>query len=522
MQPPLLPLLVLLLTMETKAFMRVNLKRESRRRLLDAGTKENEVPLGVGEGTHYAELYLGQPPQKASVIVDTGSHLTALPCSTCLDCGSHTDPPYDVSKSQTARFMRCSEFDACTACDNNQCRVSQSYAEGSMWSALLVDELCWIGPMDNTNASFNGESFGVRFPIGCQTKETGLFIGQKENGIMGLSQSRNSFMSYLYQARKVKHNAFSLCFAESGGQMILGGVDDTIHLSPAVYTPLVSTSGWFLVELLDIKLGNNSMGFSPSTYNSGRGVIVDSGTTDSFFPAQLASTFNSIFQELTGQLFLDGTESILNLDTILKLPSIFLTLRGNASDSMIILEIPPTQYYTKVSNEGHYTSSFHFSESSGTGVLGASTMLNYNVIFDMEARLVGFAPAQCDSSGRVLQYGPKVSTGPLKLPHISTFWTRHEAMLSLLLVISLSGLFLLCLTWFVRRRCKSSSTWLPLPTNNNNLSPNSRPIAPNMLEVSPDMVVDDGSPMTPPSPPSPQRRLSRSPDLHSIPESDSE
>ena len=30
--------------------------------------------------THYAELHFGIPPQKASVIVDTGSHLTAMPC----------------------------------------------------------------------------------------------------------------------------------------------------------------------------------------------------------------------------------------------------------------------------------------------------------------------------------------------------------------------------------------------------------------------------------------------------------
>jgi hypothetical protein len=35
-----------------------------------------------GRRTHYAEIYMGIPAQRASVIVDTGSHLTALPCST--------------------------------------------------------------------------------------------------------------------------------------------------------------------------------------------------------------------------------------------------------------------------------------------------------------------------------------------------------------------------------------------------------------------------------------------------------
>lgn len=37
--------------------------------------------VDVAARTHYAELYLGVPAQRASVIVDTGSHLTALPCS---------------------------------------------------------------------------------------------------------------------------------------------------------------------------------------------------------------------------------------------------------------------------------------------------------------------------------------------------------------------------------------------------------------------------------------------------------
>ncbi|KAG9398252.1 hypothetical protein AC1031_014847 [Aphanomyces cochlioides] len=69
---------------------RVNLRRKvqipTRRRLVDANTTSNEiqfdeVPLGVGVGTHYAEIYLGLPPQKASVIIDTGSHMTALPCT---------------------------------------------------------------------------------------------------------------------------------------------------------------------------------------------------------------------------------------------------------------------------------------------------------------------------------------------------------------------------------------------------------------------------------------------------------
>ena len=55
------------------------------RRRLSAGdkpadTSEEDTPLYQGIGTHYANIYVGTPPQRVSVIVDTGSHHTAFPC----------------------------------------------------------------------------------------------------------------------------------------------------------------------------------------------------------------------------------------------------------------------------------------------------------------------------------------------------------------------------------------------------------------------------------------------------------
>lgn len=44
------------------------------------------VPLSQGYGTHYANIWVGSPtPQRKTVIVDTGSHYTAFPCSGCVN-----------------------------------------------------------------------------------------------------------------------------------------------------------------------------------------------------------------------------------------------------------------------------------------------------------------------------------------------------------------------------------------------------------------------------------------------------
>jgi hypothetical protein len=39
--------------------------------------------LYQGYGTHYVDLWCGTPPQRQTVIVDTGSGVTAFPCSGC-------------------------------------------------------------------------------------------------------------------------------------------------------------------------------------------------------------------------------------------------------------------------------------------------------------------------------------------------------------------------------------------------------------------------------------------------------
>lgn len=68
-----------------------------------------DTPLFPGWGTHFAYVYAGTPAQRVSVIIDTGSHFTAFPCSECKNCGSHTDLYWDHSKSSTAHIVDCDE-----------------------------------------------------------------------------------------------------------------------------------------------------------------------------------------------------------------------------------------------------------------------------------------------------------------------------------------------------------------------------------------------------------------------------
>lgn len=86
----------------------------------------------------YAALFLGSPPRKFAVIVDTGSTMTYVPCASCgAGCGpNHQSPAFDPAKSSTAQLIGCSSPKCMCgspkcSCDAAQCTYTRSYAEQS-------------------------------------------------------------------------------------------------------------------------------------------------------------------------------------------------------------------------------------------------------------------------------------------------------------------------------------------------------------------------------------------------------
>jgi hypothetical protein len=54
------------------------------------------APYSVREGYFYATLPLGSPAKHFSLIVDTGSTITYVPCHDCEHCGTnHYNQPYN-------------------------------------------------------------------------------------------------------------------------------------------------------------------------------------------------------------------------------------------------------------------------------------------------------------------------------------------------------------------------------------------------------------------------------------------
>mmetsp|Transcript_1862 Transcript_1862/g.3560 ORF Transcript_1862/g.3560 Transcript_1862/m.3560 type:complete len:643 (-) Transcript_1862:684-2612(-) len=331
--------------------------------------------LYQGYGTHYIDLWVGSPkPQRQTVIVDTGSGVTAFPCHECKGCGDsyHTDKYFQESKSKTFRTLECNECVRGSCRDmgfSTKCRISMSYAEGSSWCAYEAVDLCYAGGPHNVALSMDGpmtnmedialdhidpveaSQFSFELTFGCQVSITGLFITQLADGIMGMENEKTSFWKQMHNKNAIPRPEFSLCFSRSNegnvdstgaGAMTLGGVDPRLHMTPMVFAKNVMKSGFYAVHLKAVYLREgggvsaqttqsgmgkmHKLGLSEAQLNSGN-VIVDSGTTDTYMMASLSGPFKAAWKELTGSVY--GHQPLsLSVEEIDALPTIVLVLSG--------------------------------------------------------------------------------------------------------------------------------------------------------------------------------------------------
>lgn len=421
----------------------LQLDDEGRRRLQPYSYQNS--PLLQGFGTHYVTAWVGTPPQRKSVIVDTGSHYTAFPCEGCNKCGEeyHTDKYFDPAKSSTFHALSCGHCVSAQCSSLGRCEFSQSYTEGSSWQAYQAIDRYFIGsnknegrvdPVDN--------SFAIEFMFGCQTSEQGLFVTQLADGIMGMSAHEATFHKQLYNKKKLAVNQFSLCFGWAlsvskdgvhSGIVTLGGIDTRLHSSPMVFAKNMVLSGWYTVYVKNIFLrkgGGISSASPPGTkiiklpidhdrVNSGKGVIVDSGTTDTYLSKSLEASFLEAWKSITGIKY-SNSAMRLSSEVVKGLPTILIQMKafdeGEESSSGngvglageldpknprdIVIAVPALHYMEYTPSRDTYTSRLYFTESRG-GVLGANAMQGHDVLFDWENGRVGFAESSCKYSDLV-------------------------------------------------------------------------------------------------------------------------
>jgi len=317
-----------------------------------------------------------------------------------------------------------------------------SYSEGSKWKAYEVLDTCYIGGFHNkallednggTDSIDPGHAKAFGFPLrfGCQTTVTGLFKTQLADGIMGMDDAKSSLWHQMYLAKKIDKKQFSLCYTRpihtlrsgtGAGAMTVGGTDKRLHTSPMVYSSTKGTpsetkksTGYFNVHIRNIYWRDGAGGDTSRTKDDSAvviklkkgslnrgGVIVDSGTTDTYLSSAIQFALEKNFNRLSERPF-NHDKVEMSQEQINALPTLLLQLAGDQTMNQkvvdeygegdvnniptlagdfdlenpydVIVAVPPSHYIESISG-GKFVNRIYDAEEDGS-VLGANGMYRF-------------------------------------------------------------------------------------------------------------------------------------------------
>ncbi|KAI8350972.1 aspartic peptidase domain-containing protein [Mortierella sp. GBAus27b] len=332
---------------------------------LDAeGKSSHGVPLSnYMNAQYYGEISIGTPPQKFSVVFDTGSSNLWVPSTHCssLACLMHRRFSSGVS----------STFQA------NGTTFAIQYGSGSLEGIISNDELA-VGGMVVKHQDF-GES----------TKESGLaFVLGKFDGIFGLGYNTISVLGAvppfynMVNQSLVDEPVFAFYLGQAGsslgGQMTLGGVDPD-HFEGDLKYHDVRRKGYWEIELNKIKLGDEELELDA-------GAAIDTGSSLIVLQTTLAEMIN----KQIGAKRTSAGQYTVDCSVVPSLPdfSFFFgeteyTLKG--SDYIL-------------NSGGNCMSGFmgmNFPEAMGDlWIVGDVFLRKFYSVYDVGKNRVGFAPAK--------------------------------------------------------------------------------------------------------------------------------
>lgn len=267
---------------------------------------ENELLESVvipNNGDYLMKIYMGTPPVERLVIADTGSDLTWVQCSPCLNCFPQNTPIYDPSQSST--FVGVS-------CDSQPCNLLPLTHHICGDSAECVylyqygDKSLTVGQMGNDSISLGSTGGGqiVKFPnfiFGCGHSNNFTFDDKtgRTTGLAGLGAGPLSLISQLGDAFGHKFSYCLLPFSSNSNSKLKFGNETMISGNGVVSTPLIiksSTPTFYYLNLEGITVGHKTVHTGQIDGN----IIIDSGTTLTYLEPTFYNDFVTSMKEVIG------------------------------------------------------------------------------------------------------------------------------------------------------------------------------------------------------------------------------
>jgi len=335
-------------------------KKYGRQPTIDA-----TVPItDYQDAQYYGPIAIGTPKQSFNVIFDTGSSNLWVPSTHCNAAACLVHKRYNSEHSSTFK--------------SNGTAFHIQYGTGSL-DGLISSDIVDIGGLE-----IKGQDFAEATALPGLTFLVGRF-----DGILGLAFDTISVDSVvppwynLLSQKLVSDPVFSVWLSkdprgQSGGQLILGGIDNTYYKGDLFYVPLTEKTYWQF-KFDDLLYG----GVSQKYCDGGCDVIADTGTSLIAGPPKIISDLNRRLGALT---IINGEALFPSCNATTKLPNVAFVIGGKT------FELTSKDYV--INSGGDCISGFvGIDIGRPLWILGDVFISSYYTVFDYGKSRVGFATA---------------------------------------------------------------------------------------------------------------------------------
>ncbi|XP_047306523.1 aspartic proteinase CDR1-like [Impatiens glandulifera] len=338
----------------------------------------------VASLTYLMEIYIGTPPVKQMVSLDTGCGMSWIQCLPCEHCFKQNQPIFNPNQSSSYMVLRDTSRDCMELRDkrdfnklNGNCNYAVGYTDNSFSYGVLAKETYIVG----------------RTPIrqivqGSGHNNVGIY-DEQSTGIIGLG---NYPLSFIGQTKAYIHGKFSYCLVSDqfgsnpyARSKISFGND--VEGLGVMSTPSLKMEGKsnYYITLRSIIIGDTMIHLR-SQFDK---LMIDTGTVLSYFPPYLfEKLMDALRQKIDKRPLNVPNELCYELNT--NIPTITLHLANGAN---LVL----SKKNTFIIYQNMMCLAIKKDNDISISILGNRSQVDFLIGYDIPAEMVYLKPTDCST-----------------------------------------------------------------------------------------------------------------------------